>query len=126
MANLLRILYLTKDSPFNLRGHAAQRAHSMIVEWSKHSNIKVSFFYPGDKTQPEVLGGANGFQIRSQRSTLEKLLGVFSPYHFRLLGKSFAKEVLAQAKQASFDVIIAEELTMADQARYLSKSLAIP
>lgn len=126
MSRHLRILYLTKDSPFNLRGHAAQRAHGMIVEWSKQVEVSVLFFYPGPATKEQRLAGANGFEISSSRTFFEKFRGLLFPYHFRLIGRRFAEEVLKKAKGEKFDAIVAEELTMADQARYLSTKLQIP
>ncbi len=127
MRQRLRLLYLIKDSPFEPRGHAAQRAHSLIREWSgPDGSADVTFFYPGKSNQPKSLDAAKGFEISGRRRLAEKITGVFQSYHFRLIGKKFADEVLKHCRDQSFDAVIAEELTMSEPGLKIASELKLP
>src|SRR6476620_8718461 len=90
MARPRKLLYLIKDSPFEPSSHAAQRAKALITEFAKIKEVEITFLYSGLKNQPRILDNAQGFEINSSRSLIEKVIGLVLPYHFRLLGKAFA------------------------------------
>ncbi len=122
----MRLLYLIKDPPFDPRGHAAQRAHALIREWNSVENVQITFFFPGPATQARNLGSAEGFEVSAARTFGEKVAGIFLPYHFRMVGRIFQKEVLRLASPHSFDAIVAEELTMAREGVAIARDLNLP
>ena len=126
MANVLRLLYLIKDSPFEPRSHSSQRARALIVAWNLSQQANVQFFYPGEITRPQNLESTSGFEVSARRNFFEKLKGILLPYHFRLVGRSFQREVLRLRQGQTFDAVIAEELTMAEQAIPIAKALGKP
>ena len=126
MPNALRLLYLIKDSPFEPRSHSSQRAHALIGAWNLSQEASVLFFFPGKTTKSHVLKATPGFEVKAQRTLIEKIKGIFFSYHFRLIGSSFQKEVLRLSQGQKFDAVVAEELTMAEHAIPIAKALGVP
>jgi glycosyltransferase involved in cell wall biosynthesis len=64
--------------------------------------------------------------VTARRTYLEKVKGLSLPYHFRSVGTVFQKEVLRLVTGRTFDAVVAEELTMADQGMPIARTLNVP